>query len=346
MKGYDYEELVKATESFSAARLIGRGSDGSVYKATLKDNKLVAIKKPSHDKSKLDNEILVLSSLRENPHVIRRLGTSHDSSTNNDVKLLVMELMPNGSLHDLLHVSAAPPTWPKRMQIAMQIARAVQFLHEGKPSVIHRDIKSANILFDSNWNAKLADFGLAVLLRLDSPRLPSQPAGTIGYLDPCYTTPDKLSTRNDVFSFGVVLLELISGRKAIDICRAPASIVEWATPLIEEQRVSEILDARISFPSTYMEATILQMLCIAARCVSSNEEVRPSIGEIVENLVVQRLRFPIWTSLLRTVILLRRRRKLASRWQQTRCAADQGDVPSRVSSGGLLLKEVLTDLSE
>jgi hypothetical protein len=134
-----------------------------------------------------------------------------------------------------------------------------------------------------------------------------------------------------VFSYGVVLLEIISGRKAIDICRALAFIVDWAIPLIEEQCVSEIRDGRISFP-TYMEATIRQMLCITARCVSSNEEVCPSIGEIMENLAVQQLRFPIWLGLLRTVMLLRRRQKLVSQRWQTTCVA-QGDVHSRVSSG-------------
>ncbi|KAJ7968019.1 Serine/threonine-protein kinase-like protein family [Quillaja saponaria] len=168
MVEFDYEELVKATENFKTSRLIGKGSHGLVYKGKLKDNKLVAIKKQSNglqslcDNSKLDNEIHVLSTLRKNPNVISFLGTSHDSLIDN--KLLVMEFMPNASLHDLLHNSAEhSPTWPKRVEIAMQIARAIQFLHEGKPLVIHRDIKSTNVLFDSNWNAKLADFGLAVL---------------------------------------------------------------------------------------------------------------------------------------------------------------------------------------
>lgn len=349
MEEYDYEELVKATENFSPKRLVGKGSHGSVYKGTVKDNKLVAIKKPTyspevvHDNSKLDTEIRVLLSLRENPHVINLLGTSHDSANNK--KLLVMELMPNGSLHDLLHVCTTPPTWPKRVEIAIRVARAVQFLHEGKPLVIHRDIKSANILFDSNWNAKLADFGLAVLQSED--QVSQLPAGTIGYLDPCYTTPSKLSTKNDVFSFGVVLLEIISGRKAIDMCRTPASIVDWAVPLIGERRVHEICDTRIASLPTYMEATVRHMLCIAARCVSSNEELRPSIGEItrvIENHgVVQRVRFPIWMSFLRSVVLMRRQRKLARRWQ-ARCATQQGDVHTHIStSGKLLLKEVLAE---
>ncbi|KAI3439332.1 Protein kinase domain-containing protein [Psidium guajava] len=234
MEEFEYEELVKATESFSSSRLIGKGSHGCVYKGVLTDDRVIAVKTPSlalralRDNSKLHNETRVLSSLAEphnnyssssssssyHDHVIKLLGTSQDPSKN---KLLVMEFMPNGSLHDLLHPppanDAPPPPWPARLRIALQVARALQSLHDRKPFIVHRDIKSANVLFDSDWNAKLADFGLAVTDgddRLDTP------AGTIGYLDPNYTCPSKLSRKNDVFSLGVVLLEIMSGRKAMD----------------------------------------------------------------------------------------------------------------------------------
>jgi len=306
MEEFEYEEVVKATENFEPRRIVGKGSHGMVYKGVVqfKENngyRLVAVKKPSqglqslHDNSKLQNEIRVLSSLPENPHVVNLLGTTtgHDHSH----KLIVMEFMPNGSLHDLLHENETPPTWPKRVEIAMQIARAVQFLHQGKPVVIHRDIKPSNILFDSRWNAKLADFGLAV--RGVDPV--SQPAGTIGYLDPCYTTPDRLSTKNDIFSFGVVLLEIISGRKAIDTCKTPASVVEWASQLMDEQLLKEICDARVALPG-YMVGTITRLLRYASRCVSENEDERPSAAEVVmgmESWVVKRVRFPVWTCFLK-----------------------------------------------
>lgn len=332
MVEFEYEELVEATESFSPSRLIGKGSHGSVFKGKLKNNKLVAVKKPLHDhghghdhqealsdNSKLDNEIRVLSSLRENSFVISLVGTCHDPN-NEDNKLLVMELMPNGSLHDLLHTHHAdeysPPSWPKRVGMAIQIARAVHFLHQQRPLVIHRDIKSANVLFDSNWDAKLADFGLAA--SMPSSQV-SQPAGTIGYLDPCYTTPSKLSSKNDVFSFGVVLLEIISCRKAMDLCRTPTSISEWAVSLIKQGRIEDVCDVRVPVPD-YMVSAIKHMVCVALSCVSMNEACRPSMGEIVagmENCYLERIRMvPIWTSLLRRVMLVRRRRKLAKRWRQ------------------------------
>ncbi|XP_068312293.1 serine/threonine-protein kinase-like protein At5g23170 [Pyrus communis] len=348
MVGFDYDELVNATGSFSPTRLVGKGSHGMVYKAMLL-NKMVALKKPLQHRDnhyKLENEICVLSSLPKNQHVISLLGTSQDHSNKN--KLIVMEFMPNGSLHDLLHLAPTPPPWPKRVEIAIQVARAVQFLHEGKPTVIHRDIKSENILFDSDWHAKLADFGLAVLF--DSPSQVSPPAaGTIGYLDPCYTTPSKLSTKNDVFSFGVVLLEIISCRKVIDISKSPASIVDWAVALIEEERIDEICDARIGLPMD-MSNTIRHILYVAASCVSSNVDNRPTIGEIVtemENCVIERVRLPIWISMLRNLVR-RKKKDIAKKWQQEKCVtvleqSDDGVLGDHVSSGKLLLWQVLAD---
>nr|DAD37338.1 TPA_asm: hypothetical protein HUJ06_007979 [Nelumbo nucifera] len=184
MEEFKYGELQAATDDFSLTRLIGKGSHGCVYKGVLRDGKLIAVKKPSlglqilQDNSKIDHEIEILSALRRSPHLVNMVGISHDHLTQK--KLLVMEFMPNGSLHDLLHNVSTPPSWPKRAFMALQIARAVQALHEAQPCVIHRDIKSANILFDSNWNAKLADFGLAVRLGdVNQPvPPPSQPAAT------------------------------------------------------------------------------------------------------------------------------------------------------------------------
>ncbi|GAV61208.1 Pkinase domain-containing protein [Cephalotus follicularis] len=362
MVGFNYEDLVKATDSFSPSNLIGKGSHGSVYKGILQNNNLVAIKKPSiqchevsHDDNskKLDNEIHVLSSLRENPCVINFIGTSRDS-VNKDIKILVMEFMPNGSLHDLLHVVNTPPSWPKRVEIAIQVARAVKFLHEGKPLVIHRDIKPANILIDSNWKPKLADFGLAVMLQVDSllgQVSDHKPAGTMGYLDPFYTSPSKLGTKNDIFSFGVVLLEIISCRKVIDVTKSPSSIVEWATTLIKEERMMEICDTRIVLPS-YMDATIGHMLDVACRCVSPKEEIRPSIVEIVmemENFVVERVnKNPIWISVLRSVILAKQRRNLAKKLHPNcKCATQKGDMDNDndIARGRLLLTEVLADVT-
>ncbi|TXG53785.1 hypothetical protein EZV62_019041 [Acer yangbiense] len=346
---FDYEQLVKATQSFSESRLVGKGSHGSVYKGIFPqqndDLLLLAVKRASFNVdniNKLQNEIRVLSSLRnhhhdhQNPHVVNFLGTSHDSGFKEN-KLLVMEFMPNGSLHDLLHVSSAapPPPWKKRVEIAVQISRAVKFIHESNPSVIHRDIKSTNILFDSDWNPRLADFGLAVSQPDSLSQI--QPAGTIGYLDPSYTSPAKLSTKNDVFSFGVVLLEIISCRKAIDVSRAPSSIVDWAMPLIKEDRIVELCDERVALPP-HMEVAVGHILRVAARCVSEEEENRPEMAEIVLMIdkycnFMERVRFPIWTTLLGMLVKKKQRKSVK-----------ESDVGGEISRGKMILREILAEL--
>ncbi|KAI3702113.1 hypothetical protein L6452_27811 [Arctium lappa] len=313
MKEFKHEELVEATESYSRTHLIGKGSHGCIYKATLRNGQIVAIKTPSlgvcnlQDTSTIENEAHILSSLSPNRFLVNLLGTSHDSTTGH--RVLVMEHMPGGMLHDSLHLTSTPPSWPRRAKMGVQIARAVRFLHDSKPLIIHRDIKSENILFDSKSNIRLADFGLAVCASSPShQRLVSLPAGTMGYLDPSYTTPCKLSTKNDVFSFGVVLMEIMSGTKAIDVSRAPASIVEWSMGLIEENRIMEICDKRVEMPR-HMEGAIRHLIILASRCVSSDEETRPSMTEIVSKMERFRIPICIWADMVQGLVHLKTRKK-------------------------------------
>lgn len=346
------KDVEVATKGFSLDRLIGKGSHGCVYKGVLKGGEIVAVKKASvglqllQDDSKLDNEIEILSSLRS-PHIVNLLGVGQDSS----MKVLITEFMPHGSMEDYLHNDPCPPSWFRRAVMALQLAQAVLSLHESTPPVIHRDIKSANILLDSNWNARLADFGLAVRGHFANGSIdlrsiisssssgsgsgssnssdtkskvvqliqsPAVPAGTIGYLDPCYTTPAHLSTKNDVFSFGVVLLEIVSCRRAMDIAFEPASIVEWALPLIEGDRIREVCDSRVVLPY-FMKGAIRQMLAVAARCVSYKKDRRPSMAEIVRELqgVVKWGQSSFWGllrySLLRRCAHLNLKRKQTTR---------------------------------
>lgn len=302
MKEFDYSDIEAATGGFALENLMGKGSHGCVYRGVLAGGKRVAVKAPSQglqslgESSKLDNEIDVLASVRGR-HLVNLLGVSR-SPAHAGHRLLVMEHMPNGSLHDLLHGSAPaapPPAWPWRAMVALQVARAVRGLHEAAPLVIHRDIKSANILFDARWNARLADFSLAVRETHHGHSPPAAPAGTIGYLDPCYTAPGKLGPKNDVFSFGVVLLELVSCRLAMDAACSTTSIVAWALPMIREGRVLEVCDPRVA-PTCGMERAVGRVLDVAARCVSSDEEGRPSMGEVVAELqaVVEQSRPPRW----------------------------------------------------
>ncbi|CAL1352584.1 unnamed protein product [Linum trigynum] len=380
---FDYEELATATGGFSPSNLIGRGSHGSVYKAFLHrpDQVVVAVKRSSlghhtqvtrENSCKLENEIRTLSSLqirRQSPsYVINFLGASCSCSLQEE-RLLVVEYLPNGSLEDLLHDKevALPlrscPSWAQRVEIVVQLARAVEFLHEGcKPlCIVHRDLKPSNILFDSNWKLKLADFGLAVSRHSQSST--NQPAGTIGYMDPCYTTSNHLTAKVDVYSFGVVVLEILSGRKAMDVARSPSSIVDWATWLIiREQRAMEICDVAAGPPEYFMAGTVEKLLYVAARCVSPNPDDRPTMGEVVAGLggicgpVIRRpdrVRMPGWMDLVRRKLKrVRKKRKLEESVKKgqvvVKCAAGKegdGGGQSQRSKGKLLLWELLADIT-
>ncbi|KAL5203438.1 hypothetical protein ABZP36_014390 [Zizania latifolia] len=293
---FAYDELEAATSHFADATLLGRGSHGAVYKAVLPSGRAVAVKRPSPRRPEVDNEIVILSSVR-GPRLVNLLGFS-DSDSGSGAgadqqllrpRLLVVEYMPNGTLYDLLHSNPRPPGWQRRIRLALQTARALRALHDADPPVIHRDVKSANVLLDANLDARLGDFGLALLV---PKRLPGDgnaaakpaPAGTLGYLDPAYVTPDSLSTKTDVFSFGILLLEIMSGRKAIDVQHSPPSVVEWAVPLLRKGKVASLFDPRVAPPRDPVIRRDLAAL--AASCVRSCRERRPSMADIVERLVV------------------------------------------------------------
>ncbi|KAK1552721.1 hypothetical protein Q3G72_022340 [Acer saccharum] len=237
---FDYSDLEAATNGFSEHKLLGKGSHGCVYKAVLR-GRHVAVKKPSKNQEigqEVDNEIEILSKIRS-PRLVNLLGFSNDSKD----RLLVVEFMCNGTLYDVLHSNNRPLNWGRRIRLALQIAKAVEILHSEKPAIIHRDIKSANVLIDRNFNARLGDFGLAL-------------------------------------SFGILLLEIISGRKAIDVGFSPPSIVDWAVPLIKKGKIVTVFDPRIAIPKDHIVRK--QLAVIAARCVRSCRERRPTMKEIVE----------------------------------------------------------------
>ncbi|BBG95826.1 Protein kinase superfamily protein [Prunus dulcis] len=158
--------------------------------------------------------------------------------------------MPNGSLYDLLHLNSRPPGWTRRIRFGLHVAKAVQGLHSSSPPVIHRDIKSSNVLIDKDWNARLGDLGLALRGHVEDVRIKcTPPAGTLGYLDPGYLSPGDLSAKSDVFSFGILLLEILSGRNAIDVNYSPPSVVDWAVPIIKRGDFAGICDQRIGPPA-------------------------------------------------------------------------------------------------
>lgn len=322
IREFQYSELLAATNGFSADSFLGKGSHGSVYRAALDEGKLIAaVKRTKFSKppatnlrnhstnctgcanctSPAENEIEILSRVRNPRRFVNLIGFCTDSNHN---QLIVVEYMLNGSLYDALHSTTRPPGWTRRVQFASQVAKAVQALHSSNPPVIHRDIKSSNVLIDEKGKARLGDFGLALRGHVEDVRVKcTPPAGTLGYLDPGYLAPGDLSTKSDVFSFGILLLEIISGRNAIDLNYSPPSVVDWAVPLIKRGEFAGICDRRIGRPSD--TGVIRQLAAVAARCVRSTAEKRPSMWEVVEWLEQVRRRIqgrPMWSGLRRRVV--------------------------------------------
>ncbi|XP_060199005.1 serine/threonine-protein kinase-like protein At3g51990 [Lycium barbarum] len=303
IREFSYSDLHSATNGFSQDNLLGKGSHGYVYKAHLHQYKLIAAVKKSKinssTNSPTENEIEILSRVHH-PRLVNLLGYAVDDSNQN--KLIVVEFMPNGSLYELLHCSSKPPNWTRRVKFALQIAKGVHFLHSSNPPVIHRDIKSSNILLDGNFSARLGDFGLSLRGHVEDVVVKSTPpAGTLGYLDPGYLAPSDLSTKSDVFSFGILLLEIISGRNAIDVNYSPPSVVDWAVPLIKSEYYSDICDPRIGSPED--DGVLRQLAVVAARCVRKTAAKRPAMVEVVEwlKLVYKRMSSPIWNHIGRRV---------------------------------------------
>ncbi|KAG0615839.1 hypothetical protein M758_5G070900 [Ceratodon purpureus] len=281
---FSFSQLQLATRNFAEDCLLGKGSHGLVYKGVLEDGKQVAIKRATYarqllqDESSFDNELEILSKIWSDK-LVNLLGYTRDE----DEKLLVVEFMSNGTLHDNLHDSFSPLSWTMRIHLALQIAKGVLALHSASPPIIHRDIKSSNVLIDEKWNAKLGDFGLALRGHIeDMLKTSTPPAGTMGYLDPEYETPSDLSTKTDVFSFGILLLEIISGRNAIDLAYEPPSILDWALPLIKQGKINEILDKKIPVPGNTKPLKL--MINLAIKCVRTSRYRRPSMFDVVEDL--------------------------------------------------------------
>lgn len=337
------QELKAATEDFADDCLLGKGSHGLVYRGVLKDGKEVAVKRATYarqllqDESSFDNELEILSKIWSDK-LVNLIGYTREQ----DEKLLVVEFMSNGTLHDNLHDNSFPLSWTMRIHLALQTAKGILSLHRASPPIIHRDIKSSNVLIDEHWNAKLGDFGLALRGHIeDMVNTSTPPAGTMGYLDPEYETPSDLSTKTDVFSFGILLLEIISGRNAIDLVYEPPSILDWALPLIKQGRMSEVLDKKV--PVSGNMKPIKQMINLAIKCARTSRQRRPSMLEVVEELkdTYRKVSVPSFDGISRAV-----RRGMTSQRPGWPGASARRAMASSQSNHRRLLSQVTERLSE
>ncbi|XXG65493.1 hypothetical protein AAC387_Pa05g3177 [Persea americana] len=285
---FDYKELEEATNNFDPSKELGDGGFGIVYHGKLRDGRIVAVKRLYENNCRcveqFKNEIKILSHLRH-----RNLVTLYGCSSRHSRELLlVYEFIPNGTVADHLHGDLAKPgsfTWPTRMGIAIETADALKYLHA--VDIIHRDVKTNNILLDNNFHVKVADFGLSRLFPTDVTHVSTAPQGTPGYVDPDYHRCYQLTNKSDVYSFGVVLIELISSKPAVDITRHrhEINLASMAISKIVNSALNELVDPTLGFESDHRIRTMITSVAgLAFRCLQDDKENRPSMEEVLESL--------------------------------------------------------------
>ncbi|RZB99299.1 Proline-rich receptor-like protein kinase PERK12 [Glycine soja] len=286
---FTYEMVMEMTNAFSTQNVIGEGGFGFVYKGWLPDGKAVAVKQLKaggrQGEREFKAEVEIISRVHHR-HLVSLVGYCICEQQ----RILIYEYVPNGTLHHHLHASGMPVlNWDKRLKIAIGAAKGLAYLHEDCcQKIIHRDIKSANILLDNAYEAQVADFGLARLADASNTHVSTRVMGTFGYMAPEYATSGKLTDRSDVFSFGVVLLELVTGRKPVDQTQplGDESLVEWARPLllraIETRDFSDLIDPRLK--KHFVENEMLRMVEVAAACVRHSAPRRPRMVQVVRSL--------------------------------------------------------------
>ncbi|KAL9231905.1 hypothetical protein vseg_007066 [Gypsophila vaccaria] len=286
VRSFTYHELYTATGKFDDANWIGEGGFGNVFKGRVETGEIVAIKQLNHEglqgSQEFITEVLMLSHLHH-PNLMSLKGYC----THGDEKLLVYEYMPKSSLeHHLFDLTPdkVPLDWNTRLKIAVGTARGLVYLHHtANPPIIFRDLKPANILLDNEFNARLSDFGLAKLGPVgDKTHVSTRVMGTYGYCAPEYAMSGKLTIKSDIYSFGVLLMELITGRKAFDSHRINGehNLIEWSRPFFKDRRkFVQLADPAMKgrFPMRSLHHTI----SIAAMCIQEQPAFRPLITDVL-----------------------------------------------------------------
>ncbi|XP_038886240.1 wall-associated receptor kinase 2-like [Benincasa hispida] len=282
------EELEKATNNFDESVVVGKGGYGTVYKGVLMDGSIIAIKKSKLvDQSQTKqfiNEVIILSQINHR-NVVKLLGCCLETR----VPLLVYEFITNGTLFEHIHRKNNHSflSWKTRLKIASQTAGVLSYLHSSASTpIIHRDIKSTNILLDHNYTAKVSDFGASKLVPLDQTQISTMVQGTLGYLDPEYLLTSELTEKSDVYSFGIVLLELITGKKAVTFTgpELERNLAMYVLCAIKEDRVEEIVENEIMETEEGVFWQIKEVTKLAKECLRVKGEERPTMKEVAMEL--------------------------------------------------------------
>ncbi|XP_076883950.1 receptor like protein kinase S.2-like [Bidens hawaiensis] len=285
---FAFSEIELATQNFAESLVIGRGGFGKVYRGTVTHGGIhldAAIKRLESGSNQgaaefwAENEML--SNLRH-CHLVSLIGYCGDGQE----KILLYEYMPRGTLADHLHKHRAPLTWVRRLKICIGAARGLDYLHTAtgiKHGVIHRDVKSSNILLDDNWAAKISDFGLSKIGPTNQPStyVSTLVKGTFGYLDPDYFQTGRLTRKSDVYAFGVVLFEVLCVKQAVDrsIDEEQWGLAAWAQDSIKEGRLEQIVDSNIR--GRIFTKCLKEFALLADRCLHSRPKQRPTMAEVV-----------------------------------------------------------------
>ncbi|KAK4706382.1 hypothetical protein R3W88_034077 [Solanum pinnatisectum] len=283
---FSYKSLRSATGHFHPSNKIGGGGFGVVYKGVLRDGTCVAIKCLSAESKQGTKEFLTeinMISNTQHPYLVQLIGCCVESGS----RMLIYEYLKNNSLASALLGSNGKRValnWPQRVAICLGTASGLAFLHEeASPPIVHRDIKASNILIDENLHPKIGDFGLAKLFPENVTHISTRVAGTIGYLAPEYALFGQLTKKADVYSFGVLVLEIISGRSSsksafgVDLL----VLVEWVWKLREEGQLLEIIDPELT---EYPETELLRFIKVALFCTQAAPTQRPNMKQVIEML--------------------------------------------------------------
>eukprot|EP01018_Ginkgo_biloba_P001725 Gb_02369 [translate_table: standard] len=284
---FRFADIKEATANFSASNVIGEGGFGTVHRGTLPDGSQIAVKSFKDSTNKGDevfkHEVQVISSVKHRNLLPLKGYCIWSGNSEHHQHFTVTDFMANGSLADYLFKGNKPClTWPQRYKIAVGIARGLAYLHEdAKPAIIHRDVKAANVLLDGDLNPLVADFGLARFKEEDRDKThyTTKAVGTHGYVAPEYALYGHLTDKSDVFSFGILLLELISGRKALDSGDPENMIVsDWAYELTRNGRFEEVIEKRIRDDPEATES-MHKVILLALQCAHARVACRPSIQQ-------------------------------------------------------------------
>lgn len=284
---YTLRELEVATNGFVDENVIGEGGYGIVYHGVLEDKTHVAVKNLLNNRGQAEKEFKVeveaIGRVRHK-NLVRLLGYCVEGAH----RILVYEYVDNGNLEQWLHGDVgthSPLTWDIRMNIVLGTAKGLTYLHEGlEPKVVHRDIKSSNILLDKQWHPKVSDFGLAKLLGSEMSYVTTRVMGTFGYVAPEYASTGMLNERSDVYSFGILIMEIVTGRSPVDYSRpqGEVNLVDWLKTMVTNRNADGVLDPKI--PEKPSSRALKRALLVALRCVDPNAQKRPKMGHVIHML--------------------------------------------------------------